>query len=973
MRFGILGATAAWRADGTQVPLGGPTQRALLALLLARAGQVVAAGSLIDSLYGERPPANAGHALQSQVSRLRRSFTIELLPGGYRLDVDPSAVDAHVFLGLADEGRAALEAGDPAGAADLLRRALALWRGPASADAVRLEERRLTALEDRFEADLRAGAPGVAAELRAEIDRHPLRERLRGQLMRALHGEGRQAEALVAFEETRQVLAEELGADPSADLAAVHQGLLRGARPTAPPAPLTGLVGRDSDVEGVRGLLREARLVTLLGPGGVGKTRLSIEVASGDDVAFADLSAVQEGAELPQALLGVLGVREGALLSLPGTMTPTSRLVAALAERSTLLVMDNCEHLVDAVAALAELLLGGCPRLRVLATSREPLRITGEHLWPVSPLPPDAAARLFAERARAVRPGFTADPDDVRRLCAALDGLPLAIELAAARMRTHEVADVADHLALRGSRTAGPRHRTLRAVVAWSWNLLSDDERAMAARLTVFAGGATAADAEAVCGLPRDVLDSLADKSLLEVSRGRYRMLETVRAFCAEHLTDPDPVRQAHADRFLAFAELADPHLRAADQLEWLDRLAAEHDNLMTALRWAVATRRTALGVRLLASLSSYLWMRGVRSSAVAHATALLEQAGPEPDPSFGDDYVLCALTAAGDRDAWIRHRAEAEAIAMDEARPRRHPLVTFLWPMVTATKSDVRVVLATLEHGRRSADPWERAIVHVIWGYPHLAAGDLDAAAAEFTAAVTAFRALGDRWGAAFALDSLSWLAAARGDRAAALALVEEAIELTGLLGALEDLADLLCNRGDYRFDDDLAAARADYELAEETARRTGSATCLAAALRGRADVALAEGDLVAARWLYEQALERFDERWIRSSGNLTRAFVGLGTIAETEGDLEAARAWHLRGVEISVRLGALPDAAMAVDALSRVEPDPGRAATLKEGAVVLRGMASDGHPSPEEVLRLAGVREELIDHALALRVTAW
>ncbi|MFC6895998.1 BTAD domain-containing putative transcriptional regulator [Nonomuraea dietziae] len=968
MRFGILGATTAWRADGTRVPLGGPTPRALLALLLARAGQVVSADFLIDSVYGEQPPADATHALQSQISRLRRSFTIELLPGGYRLDVDPSSVDAHVFLRTADEGRAALEAGAPARAAELLREALALWRGPAAAEAVRLEERRLSALEDLFEAELRTGARDLAAALRAEIERHPLRERLRGQLMRALHAEGRQAEALVAYEETRRVLAEQLGADPSDELTAIHLSLLRGARPSAPPAPLTGLVGREPDLEGVRGLLREARLITLLGTGGVGKTRLAIEVARGDDVTFADLSAVGDGAELPQALLGALGLRESALLGLPDATTPASRLLAALAERPALLVMDNCEHLVDAVASLADLLLAGCPHLRILATSREPLGITGEHLWPVRPLAPDAAARLFAARARAVRPGFTADPDDVRRLCAALDGLPLAIELAAARMRTHEVSELADHLALRGSRTAGPRHRTLRAVVAWSWDLLADDERAMAARLTVFAGGATAADAEAVCGLPRDVLDSLVDKSLVEVSRGRYRMLETVRAFCAEHLTDPDPVRRAHADRFLALAEQADPHLRAADQLGWLDRLAAEHDNLMAALRWAVTTRRTELGIRLLAALSSYLWMRGVRFSAIPHATALLDQAGPEPDPSFGDDYVLCALTAAGDQDAWARHRAAAEAIAMDVSRARRHPLVTFLWPMVTASKADVTVVLAVLEHGRRSEDPWERAIVHVIWGYPHLAAGDLDAATAEFIAAVTEFRALGDRWGAAFALDSLSWLAAVRGDRATALALVEEAIELTGTLGALEDLADLLCSRGDYRFDDDLAAATADYERAEETARRTGSATCLAAALRGRADVALAEGDLPTARRLYEQALERFDERWVRSSGNLTRTLVGLGTIAEAEGDLEAAHAWHLRGAETSVRLGALPDAAIAIDALARLASDSDRAALLKEGARGLRGMTGVGHPSPEQVLRLAGVREELISHALAL-----
>ena len=406
MRFGILGTTRAWRDDGSEVPVGGPTRRALLALLLAHPGGVVTADRLIDDLYGEQAAGGAAHALQSQVSRLRqdlgREATIELVPAGYRLATDPDAVDAHRFERLSDEGRQSLRSGDPGRAASLLREALDLWRGPALADAAdagsvrarisALEERRLGALEDRIEADLQRGEHrAVVPELQELSGRHPLRERLRGLLMRALQAGGRQAEALILFEEVRRLLAEELGADPSAELTALHQALLHGERPFEPPSPpaqLTSFVGRAEDLTRVTELLGTARLVTLLGPGGAGKTRLSIEVASRrPDVCFVELAPLRDELELPQALLGALGLRESGLLAVPAEMTATSRLLAALADRSLLLVLDNCEHVVEAAAALTERLLSGCPKLRVLTTSREPLGITGENLWPVGHSP----------------------------------------------------------------------------------------------------------------------------------------------------------------------------------------------------------------------------------------------------------------------------------------------------------------------------------------------------------------------------------------------------------------------------------------------------------------------------------------------------------------------------------------------------------------------------------------------------------
>ncbi|WP_433515508.1 ATP-binding protein [Nonomuraea sp. CA-143628] len=967
MRFGILGSTRAWRADGAEVPLGGRSRRALLALLLIRPGEVVPYDRLVDVLYGEQPPKNAQHALHSQVSRLRGDgIMVERAATGYRLAVDPGDVDAHRFLRLAEEGRQALDS-DPDRAAALLGEALSLWRGPALSDldathAVPLEEQHLAAQEDRIEADLRRGAQRAAIpELGELIDRHPLRERLRGQLMRALSADGRPAEALVAYEQARRLLADELGTDPSPELSGLHQRLLRGelthltppSAQTAPaptttrtaeqrpaeqsgrsriPARLTTLVGRAYDLAAVDTLLDSARLVTLLGPGGAGKTRLAVEVAGQrPDACLAELAALTEGADLPRALLAALGIREGGLLGPRSTASDGffARLVTVLADRPLLLVLDNCEHLIADTAALAERLLEACPRLRVLATSREPLGITAEHLWPVRPLAEADAVRLFADRAKAVRPDFVAD-EAVGEICAAVDGLPLAIELAAARMRTHETRELAQRLGTdrfkllsRGSRTADARHQTLRAVVAWSWELLTEGERTMAARLTVFAGGATAGAAAEVCGLPdaEDLLDSLADKSLVTVTDGRYGMLETIRAFCAEELTGEPSVRRAHASYFLALAERADPHLRAAEQLDWLESLSAEHDNLRTALSWAAEAGDVRLGMRLLAAQSTYLWMRGMRGTATAPAVELLNKV--EPDPDLGDAYVLCLLTTAGDEAAgqlWTRHSAVADAIVSTGEGTREYPILTFLWPMITSAMHAPEATLAVISRAAHSPDPWERAMSRFMWAYSLMARGEHAQAQADLVSALDDLRALGDRWGSMLSLDALAMLAGMHGSREAALAHTDEAIALAEELGATEDLADLLCNRGDLNLRAGPAAARADYERAAELARRVGVPTNVASALRGLGDLALDEGDLVRARELYEGALRRSDPGWLRSAGNRIRIRLGLGRLAEAEGDREAARDSYRQAVEVAVATGPAPESVHAFESLARL-----------------------------------------------------
>ncbi|MEV7803338.1 BTAD domain-containing putative transcriptional regulator [Microbispora sp. NPDC088329] len=678
--FAVLGPLDV-RRDGRPVEVGGRRLRALLTLLLLDAGRTVSTEALVAGVWDDRPPPGVGNALQALVSRLRATVGRGLVAGGssgYRLDVSPDQVDLHLFARLAREGAGALAEGDPGRAAHLLREALGLWRGApltdlpnAEAEVARLEELRTAATEDRIEAELALGRHAdLVPELRLLVTADPLRERPHGQLMRALYGAGRRVEALAAYEVARSVFAERLGADPSPALAGLHLAMLRGEsgcgpspvpagtlrtgdpRPPRPPrqgnlrARLTSFVGRDDDVGRIGALLAADRLVTLLGPGGAGKTRLAVESAEAlaagvpDGVWLVELAPVGDAAEVPQAVLTALGLRDTGLVpvrpvpvmssapAMPsgqgGESDPATRLVSALAARDTLIVLDNCEHVVEPAAALADRLLAEFPGVRILATSREPLGITGERLWPVGPLGAGHAVRLFAERAAAVRPGYVVDDgerDAVQRICRELDGMPLAIELAAARFRTLSAGQIADRLGDRfrlltgGSRTAMPRH-PLRAVVEWSWDLLDAGERALAARLAVFAGGATLEAAEQVCEGDIDVLGRLVDKSLVAFDGGRYRMLETIKAYAAERLAesgDERPVRLAHAEFFARFAEAAEPHLRRAEQLEWLARLSAEHDNLSAALRWACEEAEADLALRLVGGLGWYWWLSGQR------------------------------------------------------------------------------------------------------------------------------------------------------------------------------------------------------------------------------------------------------------------------------------------------------------------------------------------------------------------------
>ncbi|MGW1783544.1 ATP-binding protein [Streptomyces sp. NPDC002143] len=983
MRFGILGSLDLRTDDGTPVDPGGPRPRALLTLLLLDVGHGVPLERLTDGLYGAEPPAGAANALQSQISRLRRRLAphaeIEATSSGYRLAVPPDAVDRHRFERLADAGRTALAAGDRPGAAGLLREALALWRGPAlpdlpdaHAERARLEELRLAAVQDRVEADLGlGGGPELVPELRGLLAAHPLSERLYGQLMRALHAGGRPAEALTVFEQARRTLADELGADPSPELAALHLELLRGDGPARPSVPvqLTRFIGRESELARIAEALSDAhaRLVTLTGPGGAGKTRLAIEATrTRADVCFVELAPLTDGARIPYAVLAALGVREG-------FRTPagdgTDRLLVALEDRELLLVLDNCEHLVEDAARLSARLLAACPGVRVLATSRESLGITGEALVPVPPLPPDPAVRLFLDRARAVRPGFEGHAR-VADICAALDGLPLAIELAAARLRTltpQELADRLDdrfRLLSRGDRSKAPRHRTLRAVVEWSWDLLDEEERELARRFTVFSGGATLDAVEAVCAVPypEDLLASLVEKSFLEVTEGRYRMLETIRAFAAEKhtredthertdgRTDESAAQAAHARYFLRLAEDAEPYLRGREQLPWLARLDAELADLDAAVGHLTAVDPGA-ALRLTAALTWFRRLRGLHGAQVPQARALLAAVGDEPPEGLAEEYALCLMntvTGRGDDPAEADRIARVQALMESLKGPLRLPFTMVLWsltggPMSTALNDHVRVQLGE--------GAWRRALLDLGSAYQHQFAGEASASEDAFTRALAGFRETGDRWGMANCLDPLGGYANRRGEYARALELLDEGLTYVRELQAPEETADLLRSRGFVLLHrGDAEDATAHFTQSAALARTAGASDKLAAARRGLGDTARLSGDTAHARVHYESALEACSANWF-SRGETVLILVGLGRTAAAEGDVEQAREWCAQALAIAEEQPGAEAVAVVAEALAEVAAGPERSAELLGAAAGLRGAETHGDP---DVVRL-------------------
>ncbi|BAJ28173.1 MULTISPECIES: BTAD domain-containing putative transcriptional regulator [Kitasatospora] len=910
MHYGILGTTTAHHDDGTPVVLGGARLRALLAALVLREGRPVPAELLAEEVWADDPPQDAAAALQTLVGRLRRTVgraEVGSGPAGYWL-TDPRT-DVAEFRRRAADGVRALTGGDPAAAAEQLTAALALWRGPALADlpdraapAARLEAQRAEARRHRLTADLGLGRTAeVAAEL-AELCRdHPFDERLQALRLRALRAAGRTAEALGGYEEVRRTLAEELGTDPGPELRALHRELLQ-AEPIPAPAPApapaavtvpapagnlrpgrTSFVGRDGELGAVADALAAGRLTTLTGPGGSGKTRLSVEAGRREQDAArwpggvwqVELAPLEDPAAVPDAVASALGLRETVLHTggavaeaIEGTRKdPVSRLVDHLGRRRVLLLLDNCEHVVQAAADLADRLLADCPGVTVLATSREPLGVPGEAVLPVEPLPDPAALRLLAERGAAARPGFRTDqdPEACAEVCRRLDGLPLAIELAAARLRGLTPRQLADRLDSRfalltaGSRTLLPRQQTLRAVVDWSWDLLGTRERAVLRRLSVFAGGCTLEAAEQVLAdgeLVRredvaDLLLSLVDKSLVIVGLGerpRYWMLETIHEYAAERLAEAgEPgTGHRHTAHYRELARTAYLGLHGPGQLDELDRLDREQENVRAALRRAVDGGQEQEGLALVLSMAGYWMLRDYRAESRAWCEAVAAL-GPDPyadgapppvpltaDPLDAPPPMTADLLDEARRQLGLHRligmfsgdmsllddgraldtaRRILETYTPDLPQSYRQPVLSRVFTVfLTGEMERTRAVMDDAVAGARiHGGPLDLAFALQLRArLLNDLAGSLDQAIADSEEALALYTGLGDRWGMADALSGTAENATKSGDAAQAEAAFRQAIALSEQLGAHQEVPMLRARLGEVLAERDPAGGEA-------------------------------------------------------------------------------------------------------------------------------------------------------------------
>jgi predicted ATPase/DNA-binding SARP family transcriptional activator len=827
----VLGRPAV-RIAGARVELKG-RQPALLAALVIAAPRRVTSDALLDAVWGDQLPADPANALQQRISALRRVIdpdrTGEVLvtvPGGYALQIDDDRIDARRFARLVAAGRDRLAVGDLEAARGGLAEALAAWRGPAFdgladepwvvAEVQRLQQLRLIAVEDRIEAELQLGAGAeLIPELTELVADEPLRERLAGQLMRALYRAGRQADALAHYERTRQLLAEELGVDPGPGLQRLHLQLLEQAdelevaatavprRPRAAtnlPAARRTVIGRDAAIDRVGRLLEVGRLVTLTGPGGAGKTTVAIEVARRlpmppDGTWLVELASLRDGAAVPHTVATALALDLGGLGGAPADVDGVADV---LADRALLLVLDNVEHVVADVARLADALLARAPGVRLLATGREPLAVDGELVWSLPTLgvadedetEPDAvlaapAVQLLIERIRAHDPMFEPDAASVpaaATIARRLDGIPLAIELAAARTRVLPLPELADALddrfaVLTGTQRSAPsRQRTLRGAIDWSWELLDDDQRAAWAALAVPADGADGDMAAALLGAagltgaPLDVVRDLVDRSLLVLDTGaspsRYRMLETIRAYGRERLNDlglDAAVRARHAEVVLDGLERCH---RAGDGAGFgvdLDGLSAWLDDARAALRWASAAGRGDL-VQRLAGRLGWLWLlRGLAAEGRRWLDEGLGAVDGAP-PGHLDvlevdaDALLWAngLRAIGADPHASEWAARSVAAAVD---PGRQVLAELFAAVNLAHTGDVAAAMGRLDAAVVRAGEtggWLLGFAHLLTAQIGRVSGRMDQVRGHAEAALELLTAAGADWARAQATDIL-------------------------------------------------------------------------------------------------------------------------------------------------------------------------------------------------------------------------
>ena len=991
--------------DGEVHRLPGAGERALLALLALQAGRVAPVDRLVDALWGEDLPTNPANALQLRVSKLRRALAamggpaeaVVTRPPGYLLDAGLGKVDAARAAADVQSARELAAANDVASALDAYRRALDAWRGPALVEfgeapwavgeARRLEELQLAAAEERLALELEAGRHAeVLDEIEALVDAHPLREHPYGLLMLARYRVGRQADALEAYQQARDVLGEELGLDPSPELRELEAAILRQdealaapARHAAPaarpnlPERVASFVGRGSDVAALVRLVGEQRCVTVTGTGGLGKTTVAVEAARvaqddfSDGAWFVGLAGLTADEQVAARVAAVFGLPPADPLHGEST---EERLARQLGHRRTMVVLDNCEHLVDAAARVVRALLGRCPHLVVLATSREPLGLVGEVQYALAPLETSAvggdgasladvpAVRLFVDRARAASRAFVPRDDElavVAEVCEQLDGLPLAIELAAARVKALPVRQLRSRLDDRfrllttGPRTADARQQTLRATVDWSYRLLDEAEQVLLRRLGVFRGAWAVDDAEQVCTRepldPVDVLDGvvhLVDRSLVVPvdDTGRFRMLETIRQYAAERLADAgelDAVTARQLAHLLGVVEEAEPHLRGEDQLQWRERLRLRHDDLVAVLAYCAAhpAEHGEDGLRLAAGLG-WFWYLGDHEEGRRHLHALLD-AAPDASPLVRGR-AWQALAMVGRPSACVVHPSPTCARAAEQALPLFEQAGDEMGAAMSRVLLAVEAVPGTTDEGLAllaAAEPalpagsWERALADFVRMEVLVRAGAADEGIAAGDRAAAEFERLGDLWGVSAVRAHQAHNLRATGRIVDALPVYDLGLEVARRAGLHNTVQLAAAEAGLVRLAvGDEARARALLEEARAVARRYGYRGGEGLAAVGFGHLARRAGRLDEADAAFAEAARLLRE--VGSLPYLAWACSGRGYVRELMGDLDTAAECHRE-----------------VQAIWRALPDPNIGALALEGlagVAVARGDAEQG-----------------------------
>jgi predicted ATPase/DNA-binding SARP family transcriptional activator len=898
---GVLGPLLLRRSDGARVQVSSGRQRRLLAALALHAGAEVGCDTLAELVWGDEQPVDPDAALQTNIARLRKLLpepvAIETGARSYRLEISADDLDSRRFA--EHLARAAVEP-DPAARLTELDSALALWRGrpfaglddpAAEPEIARLLGLRDAAVEQRAEALLATGRVGEAvAAAEALVAADPIRERAVAILMRALVAAGRPADALRAYAGLRRELAVQLGLDPSPELRALHERVLRQdevAPPitlqprSAPPAvPISSFVGRDADLARVVGLLSERRIVTLRGPGGVGKTRLARHVAAAVADRYPDgIVVVELGAVRPDAVVGAVGAALRLSDAAPGRLL--DRIVEVLAVRRQLLVLDDCEHVVDAVATLVDAVVVGAPGVAVLVTSREALRVDGEQVFPVEPLPPAPAAELLTDRISAAGGEAPTDAGLVERLCARLDGLPLALELAAARVPALGLAGLLDALDApldslgHGRRTALPRHRSLRDVVAWSYGLLDDEQRALFVRLGVFAGAVDRHAVAAVCGSAASLPD-LVERSLVVRQDTRFGMLDTLRAFARERLaTDPAAarLRARHAAWALGLATDAAAARSRRDEPVAVRRFTTHLADVRSAHSW-LCTHGPLEDLLRLGLVCAELGYQQARVDLTEMADAALRAAGCDPD---------------------------ADGPAADE-RIALHPLLPRLLGQSASSgwqRGDVegaeRRCRRALALAERLGDPLLAREACEVLANTAQFSGDLARAAGFGRRAAELARAAGDDTTLAMALQDLIVVAAYAGDDATAARYEAESIALAERMGSAIARGWAAYGAGERRAEIGDPDAARFLERAVVLAEQVDAAFLAGVARHTLLTTAARAGDPA-------QALDRFGpllDAWL-GMGSWTQLWIAIRALAEA-----LSRLGHHR--DAAVLLGAM------------------------------------------------------------------